>query len=339
MRVTQQHIAKYAQVSQATVSRVLAGDDRVETEIRDKVMAAIEQHNYRPDVRARSLRTRCTHLIGLAIQRPEGGLSGDPFYTSLISELLDGLSHTDYHLCLDTVPVDGGQWQVYDELLRTRRVDGLVLVESEANDERLARLQKDKFPFVLIGNPMDARVWSVDNDNVYAGQIATEHLFTSGYRRVGFIAGPEGITVSEDRIEGYRRIVQQQEAPVMIWHADFGQDSARETALAVLQGADAPDALVVLDDFMAMGVVDAARRVGKKMPQDLGIVSFNDSPVCRMLEGGLSSVSLDIHRLVSTALEMLFTALSGEFAEEPRRTIVPSRLMVRGSSVRTGGLL
>ncbi len=212
MRVTQQDIAKFAQVSQATVSRVLAGDGRVEPEIRDKVLEAIERHNYRPDVRARNLRKQSTGLIGLAVKRPHGGLDGDPFYTSLISEILDGLNGTPFHLCIETVPEGNSQWHVYDELLRSRRVDGLILVESEAHDERLVRLQQDRFPFVLIGNPMGAKVWSIDNDNVYAGQIATQHLFESGYRHVGFLAGREGITVSDDRIEGYARIANQYEA-------------------------------------------------------------------------------------------------------------------------------
>ncbi len=339
MRVTQQDIAKYAQVSQATVSRVLAGDERVEPEIREKVLAAIERHNYRLDVRARSLRTQSTGLIGLAIQRPEGGLVGDPFYAALISEILDGLAAGPYHLCLDTIPQGESQWQVYDELLRTRRVDGMILVESAADDERLARLQRDKFPFVLIGNPMGSDVYSVDNDNVYAGQIATEHLFASGYRDVGFIAGPRGITVCDDRIEGYERIVRQREGRARVWHCDFGLEAARQVACEVLNLPDAPEALVVLDDYMAMGVVVAARRNGRRIPQDLGLVGFNDSPLCQMLDVGMSSVSLDIRRLVGVALETLTTLLAGGEPEGSKRTIVPSVLQVRGSSMRVGGLL
>lgn len=339
MRVTQQDIAKFAQVSQATVSRVLAGDERVEPDIRQKVLEAIEQHNYQPDMRARSLRTRSSGLIGLAVKRPHGGLDGDPFYTSLISELLDGLSETDFHLCIETVPNGVGQFRVYDEMLRTRRVDGLVLVESEADDERLALLQRDRFPFVLIGNPMGQRVWSVDNDNVYAGQIATQHLFESGYRRIGMIAGPQGITVSDDRIAGYRRIVTQYEGEAQVWNADFGLEAARDVAILALLRQDAPDALVVLDDYMAMGVVIAARKLGKRIPQDLGLVSFNDSTVCLMLEGGLSSVSLDIPKLVKSALNRLMRNVRDEEDEDPQRTIVPCYLNVRGSSMRGGGLL
>lgn len=339
MRVTQQDIAKYAQVSQATVSRVLAGDERVEPEIRDKVLEAIERHNYRPDVRAQSLRSKSTGLIGLAVKRPHGGLDGDPFYTSLISEILDDLQDTPYHLCIETVPNGGRQFLAYDEMLRTRRVDGLILVESEANDERLQLLQRDKFPFVLIGNPLGLNVWSVDNDNVYAGQIATEHLFASGYRHVGFVAGRAGVTVSDDRIEGYTRIVQQKEAPVTVYHADFGLEAAQAAAQELLSGPDAPDALVVLDDFMAMGVVIAARKLGKRIPQDLGIVSFNDSHICELIEGGLTSVSLDIPRLVKTAMTTLLDVVSEADSGEPKRQIVPCILKVRGSSIRSGGLL
>lgn len=339
MRVTQQDIAKYAQVSQATVSRVLAGDGRVEPDIRQKVLEAIEEHNYQPDMRARSLRTQSTGLIGLAVKRPHGGLDGDPFYTSLISKILDGLADTEYHLCIETVPNGVGQFQVYDEMLRTRRVDGLILVESEADDARLALLQRDRFPFVLIGNPMGQHVWSVDNDNVYAGQIATQHLYESGYRRVGIIAGRPGVTVSDDRIEGYRRIVRQYEGEAQVWHADFGLEHARDVATLALLRKDAPDALVVLDDYMAMGVVIAARKLGKHIPQDLGLVSFNDSNVCLMLDGGLSSVSLDIPKLVKSTLSRLLNIVREDESEDPERTIVPCFLQVRGSSMRSGGLL
>lgn len=339
MRVTQQDIAKYAQVSQATVSRVLAGDERVEPDIRTKVLNAIERHNYRPDVRAQSLRSKSTGLIGLAVKRPHGGLDGDPFYTSLISEILDCLQETDYHLCIETVPNGGRQFLAYDEMLRTRRVDGLILVESEADDERLSLLQRDKFPFVLIGNPLELKVWSVDNDNEYAGQIATEHLFASGYRKVGFIAGRKGVTVSDDRVQGYKRIANQYEAQSMIWHSDFGLEAACSTALEALSTNESPDALVVLDDFMAMGVVLAARKLGKRVPQDLGIVSFNDSSACLLIEGGLSSVSLDIPRLVATTMSTLLNAIDESNDNEPTRQIIPCFLQVRGSSIRTGGLL
>ncbi|MBL8040584.1 MAG: LacI family DNA-binding transcriptional regulator, partial [Chthonomonas sp.] len=171
MRVTQQDIARLAKVSQSTVSRVVAGDQRVEEEIRERVMTVMRNHNYRPDVRARSLRTQSTHLIGLVMKREARDLQGDPFFSMFVSEILGFLSSTPYHLCVDIAASALRQEFIYDELLRTRRVDGLILVESEPRDERVERLQKDAFPFVIIGNPgSDVDLHSVDNDNILAGE-------------------------------------------------------------------------------------------------------------------------------------------------------------------------
>lgn len=335
MRVRQQDIARLAKVSQATVSRVLAGDEKVDSKISERVRAVMQAHNYQPDVRARSLRSRRTGLIGMVLKRPHGGLSSDPFFANLVAEIMDFLDGEPFHLCLNVASDEESQVAIYDEMLRTRRVDGLILVESEARDERIQRLQDDAFPFILIGNPRDSgRIWSVDNDNVLAAEMATKHLLDQGYERVGMIAGPTGITVSEDRLEGYRRAVALNAQNPLTWHSEFGSKSAKETALTALTGARQPDALVVLDDFMAMGVVQAAREVHRAIPTDLGLVSFNNSHLCDLLEQGLTSVSLNIESIVRHACEQLIQAINGEEGLEPSRCIIPTQLHVRGSSQR-----
>ena len=335
MRVTQQDIARIANVSQATVSRVLAGDEKVEPNIRERVMEAVERKNYKPDVRARSLRGAGTGLIGLVVNRPPGGLANDPFFARLTSEIMDYLAGHPYHLCLEGVGEGIGQDAIYDEMLRTRRVDGLILVESEARDERIARLRKDKFPFVLLGNPLASEeVHSVDNDNVHAAEIATTHLLDGGFQRVGFLGARSGVTVSDDRIAGYQRAIRGRQDEHLIWHADFGSDAARTAASEILSAPERPDALVVLDDYMAMGVVLAARELGLRIPKDLGMVAFNDSNLCDLLEGGLSSVSLNIDEMVRAAGDALLAIVEGRPEEAPVRTIVPCELRVRGSSIR-----
>jgi len=332
MRVRQQDIAKLAKVSQATVSRVLAGDAKVDAKITARVRAVMAQHNYQPDVRARSLRNKRTGLIGLVLKRPHGGLANDPFFASLIAEIMDYLDGQPFHLCLDIASDEKTQGAMYDEMLRTRRVDGLILVESEARDERIQRLQADAFPFVLIGNPQEEdTVWSVDNDNVLAAEIATRHLIEQGYRQVEMIAGPFGITVSEDRIQGFRRAAGPN---ARVWNSDFGSDAARSTAIRALEEKNPADALLVLDDFMAMGVVQAARHLGLRIPQDVGLVSFNDSNLCELIDSGLSSVSLNIGEIVRFACEQLFDAMEAEEGIAPMRRIVPCELKVRGSSTR-----
>jgi len=335
MKVTQQDIAKIANVSQATVSRVLAGHPKVEPHIRDRVSNVISLNNYKVDVRARNLRNRSTSLIGLVINRPSGGVSEDPFFASLVAEILDYLRETPYHLCLDATSGEEGQEVIYDELLRSRRVDGLILVESEATDMRIDRLQRDNFPFVLIGNALGSeQIHSVDNDNVLAGESATRHLLDQGYKRVGILGARVGVTVSNDRITGYQRAVRGRQTDHLIWHSEFGLGAAKEVAMHILTGQDRPDALVVIDDYMTMGVLLALQELDLKTPSDLGIVSFNDSSLCSLVEGGLSSMSLKIHELVSSACERLLGIIEGRKFEQDRRLIVPCELKIRGSSLR-----
>jgi len=338
MRVTQLDIARLASVSQATVSRVLSGDDKVEESLRDRVLEVIREHNYQPDVRARNLRLRRTGLIGLVLKRPNGGLADDPFFAALVAGIMDFLKDRPYHLCVDVVTDDASQEGIYDEMLRTRRVDGLILVESKAVDERIALLQHDKFPFVLIGNPQNAQIASVDNDNVSAGEMATQHLIDGGFKRIGMLAGPSGITVSEDRIEGYRRAMEKAGFPGRVWHASFGAESARDEAIGIFSLEDRPDALVVLDDFMAFGVVLAARSLGVKVPQELGLVGFGDSSLCNLLNGGLTSVNLEIDGIVRRAVQKLLAIIETGETDGPVREIVDSNLTIRGSSRKSGVL-
>ena len=333
MRVTQLDIAKLANVSQATVSRVLSGDDKVEGNIRDRVLDVIRLHNYQPDVRARSLRLRRTGLIGLVLKRPQGGLSDDPFFAALTAGIMDYLCGKPYHLCVDVVTDDESQGGIYDEMLRTRRVDGLILVEPEDADERINLLQRDRFPFVLIGNPKNNNIYSVDNDNVHAGELATEHLIRNGYRRIAFLGGPRDITVSDDRIEGYRRAVTAAGYSPIIAYSKFGFESARETAVNLLD-RERPDALVVLDDFMACGVVLAARQLNMRIPDQLGLVSFNDSSLCNLLDMGLTSVSLGMDQIVQAAVCTLLQVIEQETEDIQVRHIVPCELKIRGSSLR-----
>ena len=335
MRVTQRDIARIADVSQATVSRVLAGDARVEEAIRCRVVDVMRQQNYQPDVRARALRSKRAGLIGLVIKRPQGGISNDPFFAALIASILDQLSGTPYHLCIDQVSNESSHEAIYDEMLRTRRVDGLILVESEARDERIERLQQDSFPFVLIGNPLHfGEVLSVDNDNVYAGELVTRHLVEQGFTRIGFLGGRQGVTVSDDRIAGYQRAIRGVQNQHLIWHSEFGLEPAKAAAHEILSSPDRPDALVVLDDYMSMGLILAARQCGLRIPQDLAIASFNDTSFCQFIDGGLTSVSLNIGKIVAESCKRLLASIEGKANYKEPRSIIPVELKVRESSRR-----
>lgn len=336
MRVNQKDIANRASVSQATVSRVLAGDTRVDEEIRSRVHAAIEETNYRPDARARSLRTKTTGLIGLVVRRPAGGLSDDPFFSTLVGHIVDYLAPTEFHLCVDTVSNTARESTIYDELLRTRRVDGLILVESEAHDERLQLLHRDLFPFVLIGHPSEPelqnKVTNVDNDNVLAGEIATQHLIDNGFTNIGFLAGPAGVVVCEDRVKGFQKTLAAAGLTGRVWNCEFGLTQARDAAAEILVLPDRPKAFLVMDDFMALGLVRAARDLQLIIPRDIAMVSFNNSVLCETLNGGLTSVDLHLPEIVRIACDRLLALIRNDTVKGPHQVQIGCELKVRRSS-------
>lgn len=335
MRVTQQDIARLAAVSQATVSRVLAGDVRVETDKRERVLEAMAQVNYLPDVRAQALRRKRTNLVGIVLKRGAGAFKEDPFFASLVSEITEVLSQTPYHLCLDIAADARRQSVVYDELLRSRRVDGLILVEPEVNDHRLQKLQNDRFPFVVIGNPRTSNFHSVDNDNVLAGRMATLHLIESGFTKIGFLSGPQGVMVVDDRITGYRMAMAENRLQPQVFHAEFGLEAAACAARDILTDPKTrPEALVVLDDYMATGVIRSCYQAGLEVPRDLALVSFNDTNLAHLIEGGLTSVNMNFEMLVQEAVNKLVLLIENNGPDTPTRHVVPCELKIRGSSRR-----
>ena len=333
--ITQRDIARLAKVSQSTVSRVLTGDETVDAETAASIRSIMAQHNYRPDGNAQALRSSRSGLIGLVVKRPQGGLQDDPFFAMLTSEIIDALAGSHYTLCLELAS-ESTQRSIYDELLRSRRVDGLLLVESAAHDERIHLLQRDRFPFVVIGNPASEAgpVWSVDNDNPAAAAEATAHLVARGYRRIGFLAGPLGITVSQDRVRGYRQAIESAGLSAMVRECEFSLDSARRAATAMLQLPGRPDAILALDDLLATGVELAARDLGLAIPDALGLASFNDSKRCELIAGGLTSVNLNIPKLVRVACDLLLNLVEGNAEASPTRVIVSATLHTRVSSAR-----
>ncbi|MCL6475478.1 MAG: LacI family transcriptional regulator [Firmicutes bacterium] len=330
--LTQNQIARLSRVSQATVSRVLRGDPRVNEELRQRVLAVIEKHGYVPDARAQSLRSQRSGILGLVVHRSPRRLAGDPFFSALIAALIEFGGKAGYHLCVDAARAIQSRRAIYEELLRTRRVDGLILVEPQTQDERMPRLLQEGFPFVLIGRyePTDA-VYSVDNDNVGAGRMATEHLIRKGHERIAHISGPRGIFVCEDRHAGYRCTLEEaglKYSPDLVVWGDFSEEHGYRAMSRLLSLPNPPTAVVAVDDLVAIGALRAAKERGVCIPQQLAIIGFNDSPFCQYVDPPLSSVAVDIRALAQMATDVLVKLVEGREVPQ-RRYIVPCHLVER----------
>ncbi|MDW8289645.1 MAG: LacI family DNA-binding transcriptional regulator [Armatimonadota bacterium] len=333
--LTQNQIAKLSRVSQATVSRVLRGDPRVNEELRQRVLAVIEQHGYVPDARAQSLRSQRTGILGLVVHRSPKQLARDPFFSALIAAIIEFAGKAGYHLCVDAARAVQSRRAIYEELLRTRRVDGLILVEPQTQDERMPRLLEEGFPFVLIGRyELAEAVYSVDNDNIGAGRMATEYLLHRGHRRIAYISGPRGLFVCEDRYVGYQQALREAGGccpPELVVWGDFTEEHGYRAMSRLLSLPKPPTAVVAVDDLVAIGALRAARERGAAVPGHLAVVGFNDSPFCQYVEPPLSSVAVDIRALAQIATDLLVRQVEGR-APTQRRYIVPCHLVERNSA-------
>ncbi len=328
-------IARLAGVSQATVSRVLKGDPQVNEAMRERVLAVVQEVGYVPDSRAQSLRSQRTHLLGLVIHRAPEALAGDPFFSALIASIVEQAGKHEYHLCVDTARTARSQRAIYEELLRTRRVDGLILVESESHDKRIERLSREGFPFVLIGRyePEDA-IATVDNDNIGAAYMATDYLIRTGRKRVAYIGGPAGLTVTRDRLQGYKNALEAHGIAYdacLVAFADFNPRSASSAMLDLMGQSSPPDAVLALDDLIALSAMREAKQQGRRVPDDIAFIGFNDSPICQYVEPSLTSIAVEIPALARCATEMLVGLVEG-YEPTPKRQIVPARLVKRESA-------
>lgn len=333
--IKQSEIARLAGVSQATVSRVLNNDPQVNDEMRQRVLSVVEALGYVPDARAQSLRAQRTRLLGLVIHRAPQALTYDPFFSALMASIIEQAGRHGYHLCVDTARTPRSQRAVYEELLRTRRVDGLILVESETRDQRIVHLTQQGFPFVLLGryDPPDA-VYSVDNDNIGAGQMATEYLIKQGHRRIAYIGGASVLTVTRDRLQGYRNALEQHGLPYnpqWVFFTESSLQGGQRACNEILAMSPRPTAVVAMDDLIAVGAMRTAQKHGIRIPHEMAFIGFNDTPLCEMVEPTLTSVAIDIPCLARIATERLISLIEG-CAVEPKRVIVSARLIVRSSS-------
>lgn len=333
---TLEEIAEIAGVSRSTVSRVVNGDPRVSAGARERVEVVIQEQNYIPNAAARSLASRRTRIIGLLISPSVGVILSDPFFTDLIQGAVRAGNDSDYILTILMETGDSGKTadRIYRRFIRSRHVDGVVILSSVVEDPIVDRLKDDQFPFVLIGRHPHHAVNFVDIDNRSAARDAVMHLLGHGYRRIGMVDGPPNMIASIDRYAGF--ITALQEAgrspdPSLSVYSDFtrrGGYRAMQNLLA--NNVAPPDAMFVASDTMASGVLQALRDHGLRVPEDVAVMGFDGLDEVLVSQPILSTVHQPIRDLGAQGVLALIDLL--EHPEHaPIQRYLPFRLQIRSS--------
>jgi LacI family transcriptional regulator/LacI family repressor for deo operon, udp, cdd, tsx, nupC, and nupG len=320
-------VARHAKVGVGTVSRVLNNSPLVSEDARRRVHRTIDELGYRRSSTARNLSLGRTHMIGVVA----------PFFTSAsVLERLRGVvaqlrDHRDYDLVLFDVETLAQRADAFRSFARTDRVDGLLVISLRLTDEEVESQRREGLPVVLV-DVVHPALPRVVIDDVLGGTLAVEHLLDKGHERIGFIGDeptPFGFTSSERRRQGMARALRRagiRRNGALEIRAPHGREQARESAERLLGLPDRPTAIFAASDVQAMGVLEAARSKGLRVPEDLAVIGFDDIEVAEVL--GLTTVRQPLRETGARAVELLVSAIDGDSAE-PIEELVPLTVVAR----------
>jgi LacI family transcriptional regulator len=330
MGVTLKDVAREAQVSTATVSRVINGHGNVSETTRERILGVAERLRYVPDSVARSLSTGLTHTIGVLL--PD-------LYGEFFSEIIRGIDQAargrGLHLLLSGVHGSADEAALAIRALRGR-VDGLLIMSPYADAAFLAEHSAAETPVVLMNTPVRGyghSAFSVDNRG--GARVMVSHLAAVGHRRIAFISGPENNFDATERLAGYREALRALglEAGERVLPGDFSEESGYRAAQSLLarQAGEWPDAVFAANDMMALGSLFAFNEAGVGVPADVALAGVDDIPMARFVSPPLTTVRVRMAELGARALERLAAAIEAPDATPPSTETVPAELVVRES--------
>jgi DNA-binding LacI/PurR family transcriptional regulator len=320
-------VARHAKVGVGTVSRVLNDSPLVSDDARQRVHQTIDRLGYRRSSMARSLSLGRTQMIGVVA----------PFFTSnSVLERLRGVvgklrDHGDYDLVLFDVETLTQRDDAFRSFARTDRVDGLLVMSLRPTDEEVESLRREGLPAVLV-DVVHPALPRVVIDDVLGGTMATEHLLAKGHTMIGFVGDEEtpfGFTSSERRRQGMARALRRagiKRNSALEFRAPHGREEARASAERLLRLPEPPTAIFAASDVQAIGVLEAARSGGLRVPEDLAVIGFDDIEVAEML--GLTTVRQPLRETGARGVELLLAAIDG-IGGDPTEELAPLTVIER----------
>jgi DNA-binding LacI/PurR family transcriptional regulator len=291
-RANLEQVAALAGVSRATVSRVVNGVATVAPDLRTKVERAIDALGYAPHQAARSLASRRTDTLALVTSEPDVRVFDDPFFSGIVRGVSQECIRAGMHMMLLMA-------QSFDDLarienyLRTAPVDGVLLISEHALQDPLpAALRRAHIPFVIGGRPLDPTSTAayVDNDNVGGGRLAGAHLVGRGRSVIGTVAGPKDMAAGIDRLAGFSAALGRRHRVRRVEHADFTVAGGAAATARLLERVPDLDGIFAASDLMALGALRALARAGRRVPDDVAVVGFDDIEAAALADPPLTTV-------------------------------------------------
>ncbi|MEU0368774.1 LacI family DNA-binding transcriptional regulator [Streptomyces sp. NPDC006283] len=326
--VTIKDVAARAGVSVGTASRVLSGSPATSASARERVNQAATELGYRPDARARGLRSARSHAVGLLVSDVR-----NPFFADVAHGAEQAALASSYVTLLANANEDTAQQDTYLEAFLTQRVDGIIIAPQGAGSGNLRALEQGRTPLVFVDRTVEGfDVPSVTADNAQGVDLAVAHLAAQGHTRVGYIGGPPSVSTGRARHDAFLAAVARHgldQDPELIAVGDFRSASGSASAAALLATDRPPTALLAADSLMAVGALGEVRRRGLRIGTDLALIAFDDIEWFGEIDPPLTVVAHDARALGERAMRLLLEVIEGGTGES---VVLPMRLVVRESS-------
>ncbi|MFJ6197016.1 LacI family DNA-binding transcriptional regulator [Micromonospora sp. NPDC092111] len=338
-RPTLDAVAARAGVGRGTVSRVVNGSPQVSPEARAAVQQAIAELGYVPNRAARALVTQRTDSVALVVSESGERVFTEPFFAGIVRGVSSGLLETPLQLWLAMVqsPIERERVEHH---LTNQHVDGVLLLSLHDSDPLPTLLEERDLPTVLGGRP--ARMlrpgarpsWFVDVDNVGGARKAVQHLARRGRRRIATIAGPQDMGAGLARLVGYREAVEATVGgldPRMIAYGDFSEGSGAAGMRRLLEACPDLDAVFVASDLMAFGALRTLREAGRRVPEDVAMIGFDDAPIAQQADPPLTTIFQPVEEMGRQMARLLVARIRGDEIPTPH-ILLETELIERASA-------
>lgn len=330
MSITVKDVAKKAGVATSTVSRVINNHPSISEETKRKVRKVMDELGYTPNLAARNLGKKTASTIGVVLPplNTKERL-GNPFYLETIETINEEARKFNMSVAVASARDFETLLANVERMHRQKQVDGFILTYSDKFDPIITYLVNEKIPFTLIGQPytQEEQIVYVDNDNQLLGKQATDHLIEKGHERILFITNTTHENLYFERYFGYQKALMMANLPLFPV-VSFEETQDYPEFLEVLKDTQAT-ALVVIDDLFAVRIIQLVHLLGYKVPDDLSVISFNNSIFTTLTHPYLTSIDIDVASLGSIATQQLMSQLANQEMQSSLRVVVPHELIQR----------
>lgn len=332
LRTTIKDIAKECDVSLSTVSLVLNNNPRISATTREKVLAAVEKHQYQPNAFARSLASRSSRALSVVVPHLNH-VFADVYFGEIVSGIYEHATDLGYKVLLDVANQKFVSSQEYIKILKSKRVDGMLFIGSSVHDEYLLEFDENPYPFMLVNHYFPkSRLNCIMADYPSSARLAGDHLIKLGHKSIGFITGTNTHTSSE-LLSGFidycvSQGLRKEDLP---W-ADgwFTEQGGFEAAQWLMERFPRLTAIMAGNDKMAIGAIRYLLSKGIKVPQDVSVVGVDDIPAAQFTTPQLTTVRHDLYRIGRLAVDGLLAMFRKEI--DSCHKILPVNLVVREST-------